>query len=128
MKRLLAFLRHSFSDARGVPDGKLLTLAAVATVAVLTYPVGWCCQVWPPEYIYSPTLLFLAAGLGIDAYVTRAQIRADSALAQATATGQPVPEYPAPGPPPAPAPAVDLTLTTVVAEAVPYAPPPCPPA
>lgn len=105
MNRLSSFLRHSFSDARGVPDGKLLTLAAVATVVVLTYPVGWLWQVWPPEYVHAPTLLFLAAGLGIDAYVTGAKIRAEANVAQATATGQPVPEYAAPAAP-------DLSVTT----------------
>jgi hypothetical protein len=92
MKRLTMFLHQSFCDARGVPDGKLLTLAAVALVVVATYPVGWCTGTWPPEYIHAPTLLFLAAGLGLDAYVTRAQIRATAAVAQAQATGVPVPE------------------------------------
>ena len=106
MKRLFSFLQHSFCDARGVPDGKLLTLGAVALVVVLTYPVGWVWHVWPPEYIHAPTLLFLAAGLGIDAYVTHAQIRADAAVAQATATGLPVPEQAA-----APA---DVSVTTTI--------------
>jgi hypothetical protein len=108
MKRLTIFLHHSFCDARGVPDGKLLTLAAVALVVVATYPVGWSTGVWPPEYIHAPTLLFLAAGLGLDAYVTRAQIRATAAVAQATATGLPVPEE-------APEVAVVATTTTVAA-------------
>lgn len=76
---LRRFLRHSFSDARGCPDGKLLTIAAVAAMVVLTYPIGWIWQVWPPEYIHSSTLLFLAAGLGIDAYVTRTKIKAEQA-------------------------------------------------
>ena len=109
MKRLLSFLHHSFCDARGVPDGKMLTLGAVALVVVLTYPVGWLCHVWPPEYIHAPTLLFLAAGLGIDAYVTRAQIRAEAAVAQAAATGLPVPEQaPAPGAP------AEVNVTTIL--------------
>jgi hypothetical protein len=72
------FFKKSFFDATGTPDGKLLTIAAVAAVVVLTYPVGWIFHVWPPEYIHTPTLLFLAAGLGIDAYVTRAKIQADA--------------------------------------------------
>ena len=77
------FLKKSFLDARGEPDGKLLTIAAVACVVVLTYPIGWIFKVWPPEYIHSPTLLFLAAGLGIDAYVTKAKIQADAPPAPA---------------------------------------------
>lgn len=109
MQKLLTFLRHSFSDARGLPDGKLLTIAAVATVVVLTYPVGWLWHVWPPEYIHSPTLLFLAAGLGIDAYVTHAQIKAQADVAQATATGLPVPPD-----------TLNVTTTTVTDS------PPCP--
>ncbi|MVN78911.1 hypothetical protein GO988_21490 [Hymenobacter sp. HMF4947] len=89
--QLAEFIRKSFFDATGQPDGKLLTIAAVACVVVATYPVGWIFKVWPPEYIHSPTLLFLAAGLGIDAYVTRAKIQAD-----------------APPPPPPPAPQVEV--------------------
>lgn len=111
MKKLFCFLRHSFSDARGVPDGKLLTIAAVALVVVLTYPIGWLSGVWPPEYIHSPTLLFLAAGLGIDAYVTHAQIRAAADVAQATATGLPVPSADVPAPTPAPTLSVTITDT-----------------
>jgi hypothetical protein len=110
MKRLVNFLHHTLCDARGVPDGKLLTLAAVALVVVATYPVGWCCGVWPPEYIHAPTLLFLAAGLGLDAYVTRAQIRATAAGAQAAATGLPVPDV-------VPETAVVATMTNVAAPA-----------
>lgn len=72
------FLKHSFCDATGRPDGKLLTIAAVALAVVATYPVGWLTGKWPPEYIHTPTLLFLAAGLGIDAYVTRAKIKAEA--------------------------------------------------
>jgi len=111
LKRILQFLRRSFSDVRGAPDGKLLTIAAVATVVVATYPVGWIWHVWPPEYVFSPTLLFLAAGLGIDAYVTHSQIKADSAVAQATATGLPVGEGAAPTAPAAPGVQVNTILT-----------------
>lgn len=119
LKRFLQFLRRSFSDVRGAPDGKLLTIAAVATVVVATYPVGWIWHVWPPEYVFSPTLLFLAAGLGIDAYVTHSQIKADSAVAQATATGLPVPEgaAPAPAAPAAPGVQVNTILTEAPAPA-----------
>ena len=95
MKKLFSFLAHSFSDARGEPDGKLLTVAAVAFVVVLTYPVGWIWHVWPPEYIHSPMLLFLAAGLGLDAYVTHTKIRAEADVAQAEVTGVPTPTNPA---------------------------------
>lgn len=113
INRFLQFLRRSFSDVRGAPDGKLLTIAAVATVVVATYPVGWLWHVWPPEYVFSPTLLFLAAGLGIDAYVTHSQIKADSAVAQATATGLPVGEGAAPAAPAPAAPTVQVnTLLT----------------
>jgi hypothetical protein len=90
IKQLFKFVAHSFTDVRGAPDGKLLTIAAVATVVVATYPVGWVWHVWPPEYVFSPSLLFLAAGLGIDAYVTHTQIKADADVAQAAATGLPV--------------------------------------
>jgi hypothetical protein len=76
--KLTDFLKKTFCDATGAPDGKLLTIAAVALVVVATYPVGWIFKVWPPEYIHTPTLLFLAAGLGIDAYVTRAKIQAEA--------------------------------------------------
>ena len=72
------FLRKTFCDATGTPDGKLLTIAGVAGIVMATFPVGWIFKIWPPEYIWSPTLLFLAAGLGIDAYVTRAKIQADA--------------------------------------------------
>lgn len=119
MKRLFTFLHHSFCDARGVPDGKMLTLGAVALVVVLTYPVGWVWHVWPPEYIHAPTLLFLAAGLGIDAYVTHTQIRAAAAVAQAQATGLPVPEPAAPA-----APTADVSVTTTILTAEAAAP--CP--
>jgi hypothetical protein len=119
VKRFLQFLLRSFSDVRGAPDGKLLTIAAVATVVVATYPVGWLWHVWPPEYIFGPTLLFLAAGLGIDAYVTHSQIKADSAVAQATATGLPVGEE---SPAPALAAAPGVQVNTILTEA------PAPPA
>lgn len=114
--RFLHFLRHSFSDVRGAPDGKLLTIAAVATVVVATYPVGWIWHVWPPEYVFSPSLLFLAAGLGIDAYVTHTKIKADADVAQATATGQPVG-----GAAPAPA-APEVQVNTILQEAPPAVP------
>lgn len=78
MHQLLDFLHASFTDATKRPDGKLLTIAAVALIVVATFPVGWVFHVWPPEYIWTPTLLFLAAGLGIDAYVTRAKIQAEA--------------------------------------------------
>lgn len=78
MRKLLAFLHTSFCDATGRPDAKLLTVFAVALAVVAVYPVGWITGKWPPEYIHSPTLLFLAAGLGIDAYTTAAKIKADA--------------------------------------------------
>jgi hypothetical protein len=76
--KLIDFLKKTFCDATGTPDGKLLTIAGVAVIVMVTFPVGWIFHVWPPEYIWTPTLLFLAAGLGIDAYVTRAKIQADA--------------------------------------------------
>ena len=109
-KDFAKFIAHSFTDVRGAPDGKLLTIAAVATVVVATYPVGWVWHVWPPEYVFAPSLLFLAAGLGIDAYVTHAQIRAEAAVAQATATGLPVPEEGAAPAPAAPGVQVNTTI------------------
>jgi len=109
-KQILKFVARSFTDVRGVPDGKLLTIAAVATVVVATYPVGWVWHVWPPEYVFTPSLLFLAAGLGIDAYVTHAQIRAEAAVAQATATGLPVPDEGAAPAPAAPGVQVNTTI------------------
>jgi len=109
MSKLLDFLHASFTDATRRPDGKLLTIAAVAVIVVATYPVGWVFQRWPPEYIFSPTLLFLAAGLGIDAYVTHTAIKARADVEQAQATGQPVP--------PDPAPAADVQVTTTINEA-----------
>jgi hypothetical protein len=75
---LTEFFKKTFCDATGQPDGKLLTIAGVALIVICAFPVGWIFQRWPPEYIWSPTLLFLAAGLGIDAYVTHAKIRADA--------------------------------------------------
>jgi hypothetical protein len=117
IKKLFQFILRSFSDVRGVPDGKLLTIAAVATVVVATYPVGWIWHVWPPEYVFSPSLLFLAAGLGIDAYVTHTQIRADADVAQATATGLPVTAAA-----PAPAAAPEVQVNTTIHEAGPTVP------
>jgi hypothetical protein len=116
IKKIFQFLLRSFSDVRGAPDGKLLTIAAVATVVVATYPVGWIWHVWPPEYVFSPSLLFLAAGLGIDAYVTHTQIKAEADVAQATATGLPVPAEAAP------AAAPEVQVNTTIHEARPPVP------
>lgn len=77
-QRILAFLRRTFLDARGAPDGKLLTLAGFSLLAMLQYPIGWLWGRWAPSYVWEPTLLFLAAGFGIDAYVTRAKIQAEA--------------------------------------------------
>jgi len=120
IKKFFQFLLRSFSDVRGAPDGKLLTIAAVATVVVATYPVGWIWHVWPPEYVFSPSLLFLAAGLGIDAYVTHTQIKADADVAQASVTGLPVTEA---APAPAPAAAPEVQVNTTIHEARPAVPP-----
>lgn len=78
MKKLLSFLHTSFCDATGRPDAKLLTVFAIATCVIAVFPIGWVTGKWVPEYIYSPTLLFLAAGLGIDAFVTARKITADA--------------------------------------------------
>jgi len=122
IKQILRFIGSSFTDVRGAPDGKLLTIAAVATVVVATYPVGWVWHVWPPEYVFSPSLLFLAAGLGIDAYVTHTQIKADADVAQATATGLPVPAEGAA----APAAPTEVQVNTTIHEPAPAAPAPLP--
>jgi hypothetical protein len=70
MKRLYRFLYESVTDVTKRVDGKLLTIAAVATCVVLSFPIGWIFKVWPPEYVWISTLGFLAAALGIDAALT----------------------------------------------------------
>lgn len=82
--KLTEFFKRTFCDATGTPDGKLVTIAGVAAIVMAAFPIGWIWGRWPPEYIWSPTLLFLAAGLGIDAYVTRAKIQADAPPAPAS--------------------------------------------
>ena len=84
MNAFAHFARETFCDARGRADGKLLTTFAVAVVVVVSYPVGWIWGRWTPEYIWAPTLLFLATALGLDAYITGTKIRAESPAPAAT--------------------------------------------
>lgn len=100
------FLAESFADARGRADGKLLTLALVAFCVAGCFVVGWASGKWPPEYIWTMALLFLAAGYGFSTFENRSKIKAESDVAQARATGQPVPgeQLPAPA-------AVQVTMT-----------------
>lgn len=70
MQRLYRFLYESVTDVTNRVDGKLLTIAAVATCVVLSFPIGWIFKVWPPDYVWISTLGFLAAALGIDAALT----------------------------------------------------------
>ena len=97
---LLAFLQKSFCDAKGVPDGKLLTLFALSGVVVISYPIGWIWGRWLPQPVFDSTLFFLAAGFGIDAVVTRSKILAEAQVATAEVTGQ------------QPGPAASATTTT----------------
>jgi hypothetical protein len=76
MKKVYAFLLESVTDITRRVDGKLLTIAAVATMVVLCFPIGWIFNRWPPEYIWISTLAFLAAALGIDAHLTSKALEA----------------------------------------------------
>jgi hypothetical protein len=82
------FFRRSFCDAKGNPDGKLLTLAGLSGMLLASFPIGWVWGRWLPEAVLSSTYLFLAAGFGIDAFVTGKKIQADASVATATITGQ----------------------------------------
>ena len=82
------FLRKSFTDAKGNPDGKLITLAGLSLIIMFSYPIGWIWSRWLPQPVFDSTLLFLAAGFGIDAFVTRSQIVADAQVATANITGE----------------------------------------
>lgn len=98
--RFFDFWIKSFSDAKGNPDGKLLTLFALSGIIVASYPIGWIWGRWLPQPVFDSTLFFLAAGFGIDAVVTRSKILAEAQVATAKATGE------TPGPP------VSATTTT----------------
>jgi hypothetical protein len=76
MRKLYAFLLESVTDITQRVDGKLLTIAAVATMVVMAFPIGWVFNRWPPEYIWISTLAFLAAALGIDAHLTTKALEA----------------------------------------------------
>lgn len=88
---LTEFFRKSFLDARGQPDGKLLTLAAVTAVVLLQFPVYWIWKVAVPDYIWAPVVLMMAVGYGFSSNENKAAIHADAAVATAEATGQPAP-------------------------------------
>jgi hypothetical protein len=89
--KLTEFLKKSFLDPRGVPDGKLLTLAALSAVIVLQFPVYWIWKVAVPDSIWAPVVLLVGAGYGFSANENKAQIHADAAVAQAEVTGQAAP-------------------------------------
>ena len=89
--RLTEFFRRSFLDAKGNPDGKLLTLFGLSFVVLCSYPIGWIWGRWMPQPVFDSSLLFLAAGFGIDAVITRAKIQAEAQVATAEATGLPAP-------------------------------------
>jgi hypothetical protein len=82
--RLTDFLHQSFTDVTKRIDGKLLTLAGFATVMILSIPVGLATGRWIPDYIWISTLGFLAAGFGIDGYVTAKKIEAEAPPKPAT--------------------------------------------
>ena len=85
---LTDFLRRTFCDIKGNPDGKLLTLFGLSGVIIISYPIGWIWGRWLPQPVFDSTLLFLAAGFGIDAALTRSKILADASVATASITGQ----------------------------------------
>ena len=82
------FFRKSFLDAKGNPDGKLLTLFGLSAVILCSYPIGWIWGRWLPQPVFDSTLFFLAAGFGIDAFITRTKIQAEAQVATAEVTGQ----------------------------------------
>ena len=85
--RLIDFFRRTFCDIKGNPDGKLLTLFGLSGVIILSYPIGWIWGRWLPQPVFDSTLIFLAAGFGIDAFVTRTKIQADASVTTAGLTG-----------------------------------------
>ncbi|GAB3303762.1 hypothetical protein [Hymenobacter tenuis] len=82
------FFKRSLCDAKGNPDGKLLTLFGLSAAIMASYPIGWLTGRWLPDAVFDSTLLFLAAGFGIDAFVTRSKILAEAQVATAELTGQ----------------------------------------
>jgi hypothetical protein len=89
--RFIQFLKKSFLDPRGTPDGKLLTLAAMSLVVILQFPVYWIWKVAVPDYIWIPVVAMVGVAYGFSANENKAAIQADAQLAQAEATGQPAP-------------------------------------
>ena len=82
------FFRKSFCDAKGNPDGKLLTLFGLSGMLLASFPIGWIWGRWLPDAVLNSTYLFLAAGFGIDAFITGKKIQADASVATASITGQ----------------------------------------
>jgi hypothetical protein len=105
--RFVQFLKKSFLDPRGTPDGKLLTLAALSGVVVLQFPIYWIWKVAVPDYIWAPVVIMIAAAYGFSANENKAAIHADAQVAQAEATGQAAP---------APTSATTTTTTTLSPE------------
>lgn len=89
--RLLSFLKKSFLDPRGTPDGKQLTLAALTAVVLLQFPVYWIWKVAVPDYIWIPVVAMVGVAYGFSSNENKAAIQADAQLAQAEATGLPAP-------------------------------------
>ena len=81
------FFRKSFLDAKGNPDGKLLTLFGLSFVLLCSYPIGWVWGRWLPDNVFNSTLLFLATGFGLDAFITKTKIQAEAQVATAGLTG-----------------------------------------
>jgi 2-methylaconitate cis-trans-isomerase PrpF len=105
--RLLAFIKKSFLDPRGTPDGKLLTLGSLTAMVLLQFPVYWIWKVAVPDYIWIPVVAMVAAAYGFSANENKAAIQADAQVAQAEATGQAAP---------APTSATTTTTTTLTPE------------
>jgi hypothetical protein len=65
MGKLTDFIRKSFLDPRGVPDGKLLTLAALSAVIVLQFPVYWIWKVAVPDSIWASACIWALFSLAL---------------------------------------------------------------
>ncbi|TGE08247.1 hypothetical protein [Hymenobacter fodinae] len=77
--QLPSFIERTFHDARGQPDGRMMTLAAFTVASVLCFPIGWIFNRWPPSEIWFPTLALIAAGYGWSTFENKAKIQAEAA-------------------------------------------------